>query len=76
MQAPPAAPAAPIAEEGDDVLAAFLQRHAGRFELERIEAAALRPFAAPRALGGDVLQTWTHRHELDSHYAARLRRVA
>jgi len=67
----------PRAEEGDDVLAAFLQRHAGRFELERIEAAALRPFAAPRERwGGDVLQTWTHRHELDSHYAARLRRVA
>ncbi|EOD36193.1 hypothetical protein EMIHUDRAFT_109165 [Emiliania huxleyi CCMP1516] len=67
----------PRAEEGDDVLAAFLQRHAGRFELERIEAAALRPFAAPRERwGGDVLQTWTHRHELDSHYAARMRRVA
>ena len=66
----------PRREEGDDVLAAFLARKDGAFVLETIDDPALTPFAAARPeLGGDVLQTWTHRHELDSHFAARLRRV-
>ena len=67
----------PRAAEGDEIIAAFLARRGGAFALETIDEPALRPFASARPeLGGDVLQTWTHRHELDSHFAARLRRVS
>ena len=64
-----------VTRAADDVIAAFLARHAGDFA-----AVPLKEIVGkPRALSvgdGDVLRVLPHRHDTDGFYAAVLRRTA
>ena len=70
----------PLLAETDERLAAFLETAAGAsFRVEPIEEGhELSPFVADSALLGPnaCIRTWTHQHAADSHFAARLRRIA
>ena len=59
-------------------VSAFLQRRPGVFERVAVPAVSpLAPFASEDEHGGRTcVRTWTHRHQADSHFAAKLRRVA
>lgn len=70
----------PLHAETDASVAAFLERHAGRFEvMPACENAAVPPeYVVDSALlgPGTCVRTWTHRGCADSHFAVSLRRTA
>ena len=70
----------PILAETETCVAAFLARHAGRFEVAPANENSAVPseyVADSAALGaGSIVRTWTHQHQADSHFAVALRRIA
>lgn len=68
----------PRPEECEEVVAAFLERHP-QFSCPSIDDPQLLAFATDSAaLGGErkCIRTWSHVHECDSHFAARMVRSA
>ncbi len=67
----------PRVAEGEERIAAFLERQRGAFALVPVDEEALRPFASNyRDLGERAcLRTWTHTHGCDSFFAAKVRRL-
>lgn len=66
-----------ISAETEERVSAFLQRHAGDFEIVApITDLALQPFVSDSSLLGErsCIRTWTHRHPADSHFAVKMLR--
>ena len=66
----------PLLAECEERVAAFLARRPD-FAIEPIDAPELQPYVSSSAQLGErgCLRTWTHAHECDSHFAAKMRRV-
>ena len=65
----------PLVGECDAQIEAFLARHP-HFCLETIEEPSLQPYVGECGVQGErtCVRTWTHTHECDSFFAAKLRR--
>lgn len=72
----------PLQVETDERIANFLETHAN-FVIERFDDASesyarLAPFVSDSTVLGpnSCIRTWTHLHPADSHFAAKVRRIA